>query len=89
NLQNASLPDQGARVVLSVGLGRDTNGAVRLPAIHNFIATYVAAEGIQASKYRQDLQVYMADMGQPGLTVTEALQAFFQLTLQQQLPFSA
>lgn len=89
NLQNASLPDQGARVVLSVGLGRDATGAVRLPAIHNFIATYVAAEGIQASKYRQDLQMYMADMGQPGLTVTEALQAFFQLTLQQQLPFSA
>jgi filamentous hemagglutinin family protein len=89
NLQNARLPSQGARIVVSVGLGRDEQGRLRLPAIAAFMSRYVLADTPDAAAYRHDLVAYLADLGLGTLSEAEALAAFQQLTMQQQLPFAA
>lgn len=85
NLTNPALPSQGARIVVSAGLGTDESSQLRLPAIKDFITAYLTPE----NGYRQALVSYMNGLGQGGLTEVQALQAFNFLSPEQQLPFAA
>jgi filamentous hemagglutinin len=93
NLSNNKLPDAGARIVVTVGMGRDAQGRLRQPDVAGLMARYVALETAidpqAAEAYRLSLQGYLASIGQPGLSEAQALQAFGQLSLAQQLPFAA
>jgi hypothetical protein len=89
NLDNPALPDSGARITVTTGLGRNAAGELQLPAIDAFVNVYVAPVTDDTKAYRTDLVAYMTQMGQPDLTADEAVAAFRALSTERQLPFVA